>query len=93
MLRIDWTRQALADLDRLEGFLFHKNPQAAARAVLAIVDAARQLTDFPDRGRLARDDYRELPVRFSNGGYIILYQVAGNTVRIVRVRHMREDQF
>jgi plasmid stabilization system protein ParE len=90
MHRIDWTRRALADLDRVEQFLRAKNPYAAERAVRTILDAVTQLSAFPVAGRLARGGFRELPFRFSNGGYVVLYLVHDDFVQIVRIRHMRE---
>lgn len=90
MYRIDWTVEALADLDRLEDFLFEKNPPAADRAIMSITQAVDQLTTFPSRGRPA-GDFRELVVKFSSGGYVVRYSVAQDQVRIVGVRSQRED--
>jgi plasmid stabilization system protein ParE len=64
---------------------------AAARAVATILAAADGLSLFPNRGRAALEDgYRELPVKYSGSGYLVLYQVKPDIVRIIRVRHMRE---
>ena len=94
MHRIDWTARALADLDRFEYFLFQNNELAAERSIVAIVSAVDGLSLFPNRGRAATEEgYRELPVRYSNSGYVVLYQVKPDVVRIVRVRHMREDDY
>ena len=76
MVRVEWSELAFADLERLDSFLRPKNPHAADDAYLAVYQAAAQLADFPQIGRPADDmpgGYRELPVPFSNSGYIILY--------------------
>lgn len=90
MHRIDWTSEALADLDRLEDFLFEKSPPAASRALLSITKAVDQLATFPSRGRPA-GTFRELVVGYSSGGYIIRYFVAADLVSIIGVRSQRED--
>lgn len=91
MYVVEWTIRAIADLDRLEHFLSIKSPSASSSAVGALLAAANSLAFLPDRGRSAADaGFRELLVTYSNSGYLILYQVRGQTVRIVRVRHQRE---
>ena len=91
MHRIDWTFQALADLDRLQEFLAEKNELSAERAVIRVIAAVGELVQFPDRGRPAVEPgYRELTVRFSSSGYLVLYQVKDGTVRVIRIRHQRE---
>eukprot|EP01035_Chromulina_nebulosa_P002352 gene2352-3181_t len=90
MPRVVWSHRALTDLDRLEAFLHHKNPRAAIEAIDAIYGSARRLADTPEIGRPARLGLRELLVRFSNGGYLVLYAVDPEVVQIVRVRHQRE---
>lgn len=92
MVRVEWSDLAFADIDRLDAFLRAKAPQAADEAFFVIYQAAAELVDFPEIGRPATDmpgGYRELPVPFSNSGYVILYYYDG-VVSIVRVRHQRE---
>ena len=90
-----WSPKALRDLDRLEAFLWEKSPKAADRAIQSIVGATRLLREFPNAGRPAEDldpEQRELPVPFSNSGYVVSYRyVEGDVVEILDVRHMRED--
>ena len=89
---LEWSDRAIADLDRLEAFLFAKSPQAADAAVDTIFLATEELRHFPLIGRPLSDDdpeYRELPVPFSNSGYVILYR-ADTVVEIEAIKHMRE---
>lgn len=94
MGRVTWTEEALADLDRLETFLFEKSPRSAALAFLAIIDATGLLKDLPEAGRMSDDldrDQRDLIVPFSNSGCIVGHGVFGDDVEIFNVRDMRED--
>jgi plasmid stabilization system protein ParE len=90
--RVEWSDLAFADLDRLDAFLRPKNPRAADDAYFAIYEAARHLEDFPEMGRPVPDmprGYRELPVPYSNSGYLILYYF-DQWVSVVRIRHQSE---
>jgi len=94
MARIAWTHAALADLDRLESFLWQASPVSAERAITAILDATELLQQFPEAGRPSADldpDHRELLLPFGNSGYVVGYGVYRGTVEILSVRHMRED--
>jgi plasmid stabilization system protein ParE len=96
MYQLEWSRRALADLDRLDAFLFVKNARAAEAAIDTILAAADELRHFPLIGRPLSDDepeYRELPVPFSNSGYVLLYRWLNDVVEVQAVKHMREDQY
>ena len=93
MPSLEWSRRALADLDRLDNFLFAKSPRAADAAIAAILAAAEDLRTFPGIGRPLSDempDYRELVIAFSDSGYVLLYRVIGDIVEVQAVKHMRE---
>jgi plasmid stabilization system protein ParE len=88
-----YRRVALNDLRRIHGFLAPKTPRTADRAVRAIRAAVAKLETFPHAGRVASDghpDHRELVVRFSRGGYVVLYGVDGNDLVVISIRHQRE---
>jgi plasmid stabilization system protein ParE len=93
---VTWSVRALADIDRLEAFLRDKSPDAAERAVSAILDATESLQDFPLSGRPVAGmslEYRELPVAFGIGGYVVFYRQHEEDVHILAVRHMREASY
>ena len=93
MRTLEWTDRALADLDRLDNFLFAKSPRAAEAAVATILAAAEDLRAFPGVGRPLADEaveYRELVIPFSDGGYVLLYRVLDALVEVQAIRHMRE---
>lgn len=65
------------------------NPRAAAGLMEALTAAGNSLATFPYRGRPVGDNLRELTLVHP---YIIRYEIAGNQVNILRVRHgMRHD--
>lgn len=50
MFEVSWLPEALADLQRHFDFLNEKNPEAASRAVRAVLAAGASLAELPDRG-------------------------------------------
>lgn len=93
MVAIRWTDRALNDVQRLHRFLSDKNPKAGSDAVEAIFNGTSSLQEHPEIGRPALDlppDYREWPVRFGSGHYLIFYRYQAGLVIILAVRHGRE---
>ena len=85
-MRVRWLRKALANLDAEAAYIARDNPAAAARVVMAIEEAVRNLTRFPALGRPGRvPGTRELVVPTTP--YIIPYRVRNNAVEILRVFH------
>jgi plasmid stabilization system protein ParE len=92
MAQVVFSRNAASNLERLHRFLAEKNPDAAARAVNAIVDRLRSLARFPLGGPVDPDrpDARQLFIRFGAAGYVVRYRVLDDTVTVLAIRHMRE---
>jgi plasmid stabilization system protein ParE len=85
--------EAVADLDRLRAFLATRNPNAARRAMSALVQAIGSLDIFPDRGQpTPLADIRELIVPFGRSAYVLRYAhvAASDQVVILRIWHGRE---
>ena len=96
MPRLIWSDNALRDLARLRDFLAVKSRSAAQRAVTAIRIGVKPLARDPEIGRLIDDlppDYREWIVEFGRGAYVVRYQVVGNEVVMMAIRHGREDGY
>jgi plasmid stabilization system protein ParE len=92
-VRLIVSRAAAADLLRLHAFLAELSPDAAQRAVSAIVRAIDSLVLFPDRGRpSAVAGLRELIVPFGRSAYIVRFaHDAGRAeILILRIWHSRE---
>jgi plasmid stabilization system protein ParE len=83
---------AVADVERLRTFLDQVNPEAARRAMAAILTAIERLQEFPDLGMPTSDaDIRQMVVRFGASGYIVRYTVIAATadILITRIWHGR----
>ena len=73
---------------------FPRVQESARRFLDEIERAYRSLSDFPDRGRPARPDFRELVVPFGRGAYILRYTMSRDhaMVVVVRIWHGREKR-
>jgi plasmid stabilization system protein ParE len=88
-----WLPQAVEDVQNAFRFLASKDERAARAAAEVILKQADILEQFPDAGRPAQDlepEQRELIVPFGSSGYVLLYEVDGDNVRVLAVRHQRE---
>jgi toxin ParE1/3/4 len=73
-------------LQQIEEYIAQDNPIAAVDTVLNIIRAVEYLVAHPSMGRVGRIfDTRELIV--SGTQYIVVYQVMGNRINILRVLH------
>ena len=84
---------AVIDVERLHGFLSHKDPDAAQRALARIWTAIELLQEFPALGMRTGDaDVRQIVIRFGASTYIVRYiSVAGtNDILVTRIWHGRE---
>jgi toxin ParE1/3/4 len=51
-MKLRFTRQSLRDLEEIATYLRERNPTAASRVRTSILEALKDLTDFPELGRL-----------------------------------------
>jgi plasmid stabilization system protein ParE len=79
-----------ADLAEIRRYLINRNPRAAAAVLAAIRGRVAQLVQFPLIGPDTDEPgVRALPVvRYP---YRIYYEVAGDEVRILHIRHTRQQ--
>lgn len=96
-MRVQFASAALRDLERLRDFLRPKNPAAAKRAAVAIINAVKILERHPQIGRPAEgmDDpaFRERLIDFGESGYVARYRLAEDSVTVLAVRHPKEVGF
>lgn len=91
-MAIRWTKKALADLQRLHGFLAPGDPAAALRAVRKIIAGVRQLAAHPRLGpRLPQFKSREVR-KLIIGDCELRYEVADTDLNLLRLWHVREDR-
>jgi len=85
-MELRWTKEAAADLEHITDYLFQNAPQRAAELVRRIYNAPAALLTFPYRGRAGKKEgTRELAL--SSLPYIVVYQVTGEVIHIVRILH------
>ncbi|MDZ7961396.1 MAG: type II toxin-antitoxin system RelE/ParE family toxin [Aulosira sp. DedQUE10] len=94
MSQIVWTETAIDDLNRHYDFIKLNNPDAAARAIQAIVYTGESLQQNPCRGRIVDEiaGLRKVLVSFGQYGFIIHYVILEDDVVILRVYHGRENR-
>jgi toxin ParE1/3/4 len=88
-----WTDNAIEGLVRVQAFLAAIDPDVAQLALDAIEAGADILEQFPNSGRPADDlepNHRELLIPFGDSGYALFYEVAGDSVFILAVKHQKE---
>ncbi|HEY1362392.1 MAG TPA: type II toxin-antitoxin system RelE/ParE family toxin [Xanthobacteraceae bacterium] len=86
-MRIEWSPQALEDLQSIRAYVAEDDPVAAQRLVLRIISAVElHLPENPYMGRPGRvPGTRELVV--VKTPYIVPYRVWGTALQILRVYH------
>jgi toxin ParE1/3/4 len=89
-MELRWTGDAADDLERITEYLFKHAPDRAARIVRAIYDAPTALLTLPNRGRLGKKvGTRELVL--PSLPYIIIYQISGDVIHILRILHAAQQ--
>lgn len=91
-MELRWTSKALADMVRLYEFLAVVNQPAAAHTVQQLTEAPTSLLTNPRLGERL-DEFQPRNVRrILIGHYEMRYEIAGNTLYILRLWHTREDR-
>ncbi len=92
MPRVALSARALADIERLSGFLAQRDPKAASAAIEAIFDALAVLQRHPLVGRSLEGAIRELVVSYGESGYVALYrfQPRRDRIEVLAIRRQRE---
>lgn len=92
MIKVRFTRAALADIDRFVDFLSESDPDAAEATLEVILNALQVLQRHPYIGRPAEHGLRELIISRGRTGYIALYAFypATNELLVAKLRHQLE---
>lgn len=84
-MNLVWTRPAREDRKAIREYIAVDNPSAALDLDELLSDKAALLLDHPGLGRPGRlGGTREL---VAHRNYILIYDVVGNLVRVLRVLH------
>jgi len=84
MVRIVWSRNAIDDVELIRNYIRQLNPGASDKLATRLIAAGNNLDSFPNRGRPSSNGCREFAAL---SPYLIRYEVDGQLVRILRVRH------
>ena len=89
---LEWSDDALADLDRFAAFLHEQSPELAAIVAEEIIAKAQVLSLHPKLGRplSTREEYRQLVLEVVGAAYVFQYRYDGNRLVLLRVFHGRE---
>ena len=84
-MKLVWARPALEDRKVIREYIAADNPSAALDLDELLSEKAARLLDHPGLGRPGRlQGTREL---VAHRNYILVYDVAGDLVRVLRVLH------
>lgn len=91
-VEIEWSLDALADLNRFAAFLLGQFPELAALVASELIARADILRRHPKLGRPIgnREEYREVVLQVLGGTYALQYRYDGSAVLMLRVFHGRE---
>ena len=89
---VQWTNNALSDLERVYGFLASVNKPAAIKIVQSLTRGVTRLGDHPRLGEsLHQFDPRDVR-RLQVGHYEVRYEIQESAIFILRLWHTREDR-
>jgi len=83
-VRVIWSPSSLREIVNIYNYIANYNPMAARGLLDGLIAAGDSLESFQHRGRIIKEDLRELTVVYP---YIIRYEIKGDEVRVLRVRH------
>jgi plasmid stabilization system protein ParE len=93
-MNVEWSADALADLDRFADFLAERHPRLAAIVAREIIAKLQILSDNPKLGRpiAGHEEYRQLVLQILNAAYVFQYRYDGERLVVLRVFHSREER-
>ena len=90
MNRVRISLEASRDLEEVEEYISHNNPDAAVRLILSIREKCELLSRQPEIGSDRSELFQNLR-GFPVGNYLIFYLSTKNGIDVVRVLHGARD--
>jgi toxin ParE1/3/4 len=90
MRDVRWAPQSRNDLDRIDDYYRQIDGDIATRIARAAVSETRFLAESPKAGPLIGEGPRR-KWNVPNTPYLLIYVLRHDHIRILRVRHARED--
>ena len=87
---IFWEEESLNDREKIFEFLFDFNPSAAEKTDQIIETKVENLLEHPQMG-VKRDIFRGRALIIPEVSMIVSYWVDGETIRIMRVLHHKQN--
>jgi toxin ParE1/3/4 len=88
-MRVEYSKRATSDIRRIVAYYDRsRNPAVAERIAARIQEVVAQITGSPLSGRSVIQRPGVRVVLLSNYRYKIFYRVAGETIRIIHIRHI-----
>ena len=90
MLPVIWSSEAQAELVSIMRYLSERNPVAATRLGHIIEQSTQRLPQYPYLFKTSErmPGCREI---IAHPNYIVIYQVAADQIRVLRVLHSRRE--
>ena len=83
MVRVDWAKPALDDLEGIHNFIARDSKRYARNTIEQLTDAAGRLAKFPQLGQILPEfpdsEYRQIVV----GGYRLIYREDSRAGRVI----------
>jgi len=93
-LTVEWSTDALRDLDRFALFLRQHHPSLATIVAREIALKTQVLSDIPLLGRpiAGREEYRQVVLQVLNAAYVFQNRYDGKRLVMLRVFHGKEKR-
>lgn len=93
-IKIEWSADALADLQRFADFLHTHYSGLAERVAQEIISKAELLSEHPRLGRPigGREEYRQIVLQVLNAPYVFQYRYDDDRLVVLRIFHGRENR-
>jgi len=90
-VRVKWTIGAREDLVELVRVIAEDNPPAARRTSMKLRARSRDLSRFPEMGRMVPEIKDEMIRELVTPPYRLIYRVGPDVLEVLAVVHSRQD--